>query len=100
MLQLGRVVVAQSWRQAVGALANVVFELVAQVLSVGGVVFAFGIWIWKQRVARERLYREGMGGVEVEILLESVGVEEIIAHPADGKRAEFPRIEIELHSLA
>src|SRR6266436_9432631 len=95
-----RIVVAKRRRHAVGALADVVFELIAQVLRVGRVVFTFRIGIWEQRVARKRLYREGVGSVEIEILLESVRVEEIVADPAGGKRAEFARIEIELHALA
>ena len=46
-----QVAVAQGRGHVVGALTRVVFELVAQVLGVGRIIFAFWIGIRKQGVA-------------------------------------------------
>ena len=88
--------VAECGWEAVGAFAGVEFQLVVEVGGVGGVVLAGGIWIRQKGVAREWFYRESVGGVEVEVFFEAIGVEEIVADPSCGERRQFSRIEIQL----
>src|ERR1700688_4257468 len=49
---------------------------------------------------RQRFDAESVRSVEIEILLESVRVKEIIAHPSCGKRGQLARIKVELDALA
>ena len=43
---------------------------------------------------------EGIRRVEIEILLEAVGIEKVIAHPTGWKRRQLARIEIEVDAFA
>jgi len=89
----------QITRQLPRTRARVVFELVAEVLSVHGILPTGRIRIRLQAVLRKRLNRERMRGIEVQVLLETVGEKEIVAHPPGGKRWQSPGIEVQLHAF-
>src|ERR1700723_1029676 len=75
--------------------AGVVFEPVTQVLGVHRVGDSGGIWIGYERVEWERIYGVAGCGVEIHVLGEAVGVEEIVARPSGlGRREGCP---VELH---
>ena len=48
----------------------------------------------------KRFHGEGVRGVEIEILLETIGIEKVVTHPAGRKNWEIARIEIELDAFA
>src|ERR1700688_3560890 len=67
--------------------------------GVGGVILASGIGIRQKSVPRKRLDGEGVGGVKIQVLFKTVGVEEIIADPALLQWRQFLRIEVELDAF-
>src|SRR2546426_10003037 len=95
----GRVLVTQAWRHALRTRPRVVLQLVAQMFRIGGIVSSLGIRIRQQGMPWERLHGKGVRRVEVEILLEAVGVEEIIANPSAWHRGKLLRIKIKLEPL-
>src|SRR5277367_3004158 len=48
----------------------------------------------------KRFDAESIRGVEIEIFLEAVRIEKVIAHPACGKSRQAVRIEVELDAFA
>src|SRR5208283_4866596 len=48
----------------------------------------------------KRLHSESICRIEIEVLLETVGIEEIIAHPVRGKLWQVSRIKFELDAFA
>src|ERR1700735_1525118 len=66
--------------------AGVVFEPVTQVIGVHWVGDSGGIWIGYERVEGQRIYGVAMCGVEIHVLGEAVGIEEIVARPSGSRR--------------
>ena len=95
-----RVLVAQRWGQTIGALASVEFQLVVEMRGVGGIILASGIGIGQKSVARKWLDGEGVGGVKIQILFKTVGVEEIISDPSGWNRGKLLGIEIKLQPFS
>src|SRR5260370_17295675 len=95
-----RITIAQARWQTIRALAGIVFKLIAKMLRIVGILFASGIRIGQRRMPRQRLDAESVGSVEIEILLEAVRVEKVIAHPSCGKRGQIARVEIQLDAFA
>src|SRR5205823_11705413 len=93
------VLIAQARRHAVGACARVVLQLILQVLRVARVVLPFRVWIRQRCVPRQRFNGERVRRVEIQILLEAIRIEKVIAHPPSGKRGKRLRIEIEFDSF-
>src|SRR6266571_3303586 len=89
----GRVLITQAWRHTLRTRPRVVLQLVAQMFRI------LGIRIRQQGMPWERLHGKGVRRVEVEILLEAVGVEEIIANPSAWHRGKLLRIKIKLEPL-
>src|SRR2546422_797000 len=77
----GRVLVTQAWRHALRTRPRVVLQLVVQMFRIGGIIPTLGIRIRQQGKAWERLHGKGGRRVEVEVLLQSGGGEEIIDKP-------------------
>src|SRR5271167_2404216 len=93
------IVVAQALRETIGARASVVFQFVTKMIIVRRIFLAGGIGVRGRAVLRKRFDSKRMGGVEIEVLLETVGVEEVVAGPVGGKMGEVARIEIEFYAF-
>src|SRR5271154_2461912 len=76
-----RVAINQAGRQTVRPRPRVVLKLVPKMLRIVGIFFPRRIRVGNQGVPRERLDGKSVRRVKIEILLEAVGVEKIIAHP-------------------
>ena len=87
-LLLRRIAIAQTRRHPVRTLTRVVFELIAKMLRIIWIFFASGIRVRQSRMSRKRLDAESIRSVEIEILLEAVRIEKVIAHPPGGKRRQ------------
>src|SRR5271156_2213354 len=63
-------------------------------LLVFWVRYAIGIGVWRRGVEWQWGYGVAVGGVEVHVFGEAVGVQEIVAGPASGKIWQGRRVEI------
>src|SRR5216683_7012999 len=95
-----RILIAQARRHAFRARPRVVLQLVAQMFRISRIVFSLWIRIRQHRMPRQRLDGKRVGRVEIEILFEAVGIEEIIANPSSWQCRKRLRIKIKLQSLA
>src|SRR3989442_9504164 len=94
------IIVAEARGHFVGALAGIVLELVAQVAWVDWILLALPVGIRQPGVIRQRLDGEGVRSVEVQVFLETISKEEVVARPARRQRGQTARIEVELHAFA
>src|SRR5271156_1191793 len=63
-------------------------------LLVFWVRYAIGIGVWRRGVEWQWGYGVAVGGVEVHVFGEAVGVEEIVAGPAGGKIGQVRGVEV------
>src|ERR1700683_1133797 len=89
-----RIVEAESFAGWACYASCVVVEHVVQVLLVFWVRYAVGIGVWRSGVKRQWGYGVAVGGVEVHVFGESVGVEEIVAGPASRNIGQVRAVEI------
>src|SRR6202451_2530134 len=95
-----RIVEAESFAGWACYASCVVVEHVVQVLLVFWVRYAVGIGVWRSGVKRQWGYGVAVGGVEVHVFGEAVGVEEVVAGPAAGDIGQVSGIEIEGYFLS
>src|SRR5690242_18395448 len=79
---------------AAGDGARVVAQEIFQMAEIFGIADAGRIRIGTKAVDRKRADRAAIVGVEIHVLVESVGIEEIIAHPAARKIVKRGGIKI------
>src|SRR5271163_1096909 len=74
--------------------SRVVLQHVVQMLWIFWIRYAIRIWVGRGGVEWQWGYGVAVGGVEVRVFGEAVGVEEIVAGPASGKTWQVRRVEI------